>query len=85
MKDVNKMNISERIQLAGLLLLYIFADTLLGGIVGVLGYLLLSIIKVNIIIRKLFLFWMILLGFAIGIFFAVRYYKTVLRKFKSKT
>lgn len=82
---MNKLATNEKIQLVGLLFLYILANTFFGGIVGILGYIFLSVLKVKVMARKIFLFWMIILGFAIGVSFAVRYYKTVLQKVKSKT
>ena len=80
---MNAITKKERVQLAGLLIFYILADTILGVIIGVLGYSFLSIIKANILIREIFFLLMSALGFLAGVIYSAKYYMALRMKLKS--
>lgn len=52
--------------------LYLLLDTALGGIIGVIGYFLLSMMKVNLLVRELFFWVMLGMGLLYGIVYSVK-------------
>lgn len=72
-----RLVINESLRLFGRLSAYVFLDTLLGIVLGFVGYGFVSILNINILVGKLFLWLMSLLGFLIGMAFAINYYKVL--------
>lgn len=51
---------------------YMLVGTLLGGVIGIAGYVFLKLFMINMLVRKIFVLVMVMLGFLSGFAFSLK-------------